>query len=155
MVDGARVVGADLGADAVLERRDDAAAVGVVLGVGAGHHVDIQRQADLIAADLHVALFHDVQQAHLDALGQVGQLVDAEDAAIGARHQAIGDGQLVGEIAALGHFDRVDLADQIGDGDVGRGQLLAVARVARQPGDLACRRPARRPVCGRRAQIGS
>ena len=42
----ARVVGADLGAEAVLERRDDAAAVGVVLGVGAGDDVEVERQAD-------------------------------------------------------------------------------------------------------------
>ena len=131
----ARVVRANLGAEAVLERRDDAPAIGVVLRVGAGHDEDIQRQANLVAANLHVALFHDVEQADLDALGEVGQLVDAEDAAIGARHQAVVDGQLVGEVAPLGDLDRVHLADQVGDGDVRRGQLLAVAPVARDPVD--------------------
>ena len=73
---------ADLRAEAVLERRDDAPAVGVVLGVGAGHHEEVERQPDLVAADLDVALLHDVEEADLDALGQVGQLVDREDAAI-------------------------------------------------------------------------
>ena len=148
---GVRVVGADLGACAVLQRGDDAPAVGVVLGVGGGDQVDIERQAHLVAADLHVALFEDVEQADLDALGEVGQLVDAEDAAVGARDQAVVDGQLVGQVAALGDLDRVDLADQVGDGDVGRGELFAVARVAADPVDLQLRRPARRPgACPRR-----
>jgi hypothetical protein len=44
-------------------------------------------------------------------------------------------GQLVGQVAALGHLDRVDLADQVGDGGVGGGQLLAEALVAVHPVD--------------------
>src|ERR1700726_2274393 len=47
------------------------------------------------------ALFDQGQQPDLDPLGQVRQLVDGEDAAVGARHQAVMDGQLVGEIFAL------------------------------------------------------
>jgi hypothetical protein len=39
-----RVVGADLGAEPVLERGDDPAAVGVVLGVGAGDQQQVERQ---------------------------------------------------------------------------------------------------------------
>ena len=138
-----RVVGADLGAVAVLERRDDAAAVRVVLRVGGGDDQHVERQADAVAADLDVALFHDVEQADLDALGEVGQLVDAEDAAVVARDQAVVDRQLVREVAALGDLDRVDLADEVGDRDVGRGELLAVAALAVHPLDLgvvACRR---------------
>ena len=46
------------------------------------------------------------------------------------------DGELVREVAALGDLDRVDLADEVGDGDVGRGQLLAEALLALQPDDL-------------------
>src|SRR5579885_2260890 len=76
------IVRANLRAHAVLERRDDAPAVGVVLRVGAGHHIDIKWQADLIAANLHIALFHNVEQANLNALGEVRQLVDTEDAAV-------------------------------------------------------------------------
>ena len=49
--------------------------------------------------------------------------------------QAVVDGQLVGEVAALRHLDRIHLADQVGDGDVGGGELLAVAPVARDPRD--------------------
>ena len=74
---GPRVVRADLRAEAVLERRDDAAAVRVVLRVRRGDHEQVERQADLVAADLDVALLEDVEQAHLDALGEVRQLVDA------------------------------------------------------------------------------
>ncbi len=132
----ARVVRADLRAEAVLERRDDAAAVRVVLRIGARDDVDVDGQPHLVAADLDVALLHDVEQPDLDALGEVRQLVEREDPAMRARQQPVVDGQLVGEVAALGHLDRVDLADEVGDGDVGRGQLLAVAPVAREPGHL-------------------
>ena len=128
-------MGADLGSEAVLERGDDAAPVGVVLGVGRRHQHHVEGQADLVAPDLHVALLEHVEQSHLDALGQVGELVDGEDAPVGAGHQAVVHGELVGEVAALGHLDRVDLADQVGDRGVGGGQLLAVAVVAVDPGD--------------------
>ena len=128
-------MGPDLRPEAVLEGRDDAAAAGVVLGVGAGDHEQVERQAQRVAAHLDVALLEDVEQADLDALGEVGQLVDREDAAVGARDEPVVDGRLVRQVAALGDLDRVDLADQVGDGDVRRGQLLAVAAVARQPVD--------------------
>ncbi len=75
-------MGADLRPVAVLQRRDDAAAVRVVLGVRGGHDEHVERQADPVAPDLDVPLLHDVEEAHLDALRQVGQLVDAEDAAV-------------------------------------------------------------------------
>src|SRR5260370_29638646 len=131
--DAQRVVGADLRAEAVLERRDDAAARRVVLGVGAGDHEEVEGKAHAISADLHVLLFHDVEQPDLDALREVGQLVDTEDAAIRARHEAVVDGQLVREVATLRDLDGVHLADEVGDRDVGRGQLLAVAAVAVDP----------------------
>ena len=121
------------GAVAVLERRDDAAAVGVVLRVRRRDEEDVERQPDLVAADLDVALLHDVEQTDLDALGKVGQLVDGEDAAVGARDQAVVNRQLVGEVAALGDPDRVDLADEVGDRDVRRRQLLAETAVAADP----------------------
>jgi hypothetical protein len=45
------------------------------------------------------------------------------------------EGQLVRQIATLGDLDRVDLTDEVRDGDVGRGELLGVAPIARQPVD--------------------
>ena len=126
---------ADLAAEAVFQRRDDAAAVGVVLGVRRGDEHEIERQADLVATHLHVALLEHVEQADLDALGEVGQLVDREDAAVRAGHEAVVERQLVGEVAALGHLDRVDLADEVGDRRVGSGELLAEAIVAVHPVD--------------------
>ena len=127
---------ADLAADAVLERRDDLAARGVVFRVGGEHQHQVERQADRVALNLHVAFLHDVEQADLNLAGQVGQFVDGEDAAIGARQQAVVDRQLVGDVlAAARRLDRIDVADHVGDGDVGRGELLDVALVAVQPGD--------------------
>ena len=131
-----RIVRADLAADAVLERRDDLAARGVVLRVGGEHQHQVERQAHRVAFDLHVAFLHDVEQPDLDLAGQVRQLVDGEDAAVGARQQAVVHGQLVGDVlpAARG-LDRIDVADHVGDGHVGRGQFLHVALLAAQPGD--------------------
>ena len=134
-VDVKRVVGADLGAEAVLERRDDAAAVRVVLGVGRRHQHQVEGQADLVAADLHVALLEHVQQTDLDALGEVGQLVDGEDPAVRARDEPVVDGELVGEVAAFGDLDRVDLADEVGDRSVGGGELLTETPFAVDPLD--------------------
>lgn len=136
VLDAGGVVGADLGAVAVFEGGDDAAAVGVVLGVGAGDDVDVEGEADAVAPDLDVALFHDVEEADLDALGEVGEFVDAEDAAVGAGDEAVVDGEFVAEVATFGNFDWVDFADEVGDGDVGCGEFFAVAFVAGEPFEL-------------------
>ena len=124
-----------LGAEAVLERGDDPPAVGVVLGVGAGDEQQVQAAAAPVAADLDVPLLQHVQQRDLDALGEVGQLVDAEDAAVGAGDQAVVDGLGVAERAALGDLDRVDVADQVADAGVRCRQLLAEPVAAVQPAD--------------------
>ena len=133
VVELARVVGADLGAEAVLERGDDPAAVGVVLGVGAGDDEHVERQPQHVAADLDVALLHDVEHRHLDALGEVGQLVDRDDAAVAAGDEAEVDRLGVAEPSALGHPHRVDVTDEVGDAGVGGGELLGVALVAVPP----------------------
>ena len=128
-------MGADLAAEAVLQRGDDAATVCVVLRVGAGHEQHIQREPDLVTAHLHVALFEDVEQTDLDAFGEVGNLVDREDPPVGARHQPVVQGQLVAEIATFGDLDGIDFADEVGDRGVGRCQLLAITVVAMHPFD--------------------
>jgi hypothetical protein len=93
--DTLRIMSADLHVEAVLERGDDAAPAGVILGVGAGDDDDVQGQANLIALDLNVFLLHQVEQSHLNLFGQVGELVDGENTAVSARHQAIVDGFLI------------------------------------------------------------
>lgn len=82
-----RIVRADLAAEPVFQRRDDAAAIRVVLGVRRCDEQHVERQANLVAAHLHVAFFEHVQKSDLDALGEVGQFVDGEDAAVRARHE--------------------------------------------------------------------
>ena len=106
---------------------------GVVLGIGRRHQQHVQRQPEGVAADLDVALLHHVEQRDLDALGQVGELVDGHDPAVRARHQAEVDGLRIAERTALRHLDRVDVADQVGDGSVRRGQLLGVPLAAVLP----------------------
>jgi hypothetical protein len=58
----------------------------------------VERQPDRIALDLDVAFLQDVEQADLDLAGEIGQLVDREDAAVGARQQPVVHRQLVGEL---------------------------------------------------------
>ncbi len=136
MLAGGGVVGADLRADAVLERRDDLAARRVVLRIGAEDQHDIERQPHGVAFDLDVAFLKDIEEADLHLAGQIGQLVDREHAAVRARQQPVVHGQLVGELQAGARgLDRVEVADEVGDGDVGRRQLLHVARVALEPRD--------------------
>jgi hypothetical protein len=65
-------VGADLGPESVLQRRDDAASVGVVLGVSAGQQDHVERQPQGVTADADIALLEHVQQRDLNALGEVG-----------------------------------------------------------------------------------
>ncbi len=129
------VVRADLAAEAILQRGDEPTAIGVVLGVGRGDQDDIERQPDLVTTDLHIAFFEHVEQTDLDALGEIGQLVHREDAAVGPRDEAVVQGEFVGQIAPLGDLDRVDLADEVGDRGVGRGQLLAESVIAVDPRD--------------------
>ena len=130
------IVSADFRTDAVFQRRNDLAAGGVVLGIGAEDDGDIERQADGISLNLHVAFLHDVEQADLNLSRQIGQFVDGEDAAVGAGQQAVVHGELAGEfVSAARRFDRIDVADQVGDGHVGRGQLFHVAMLGSQPGN--------------------
>src|SRR6185437_10821312 len=130
-----RVMGADLRAEPVLERRDDASPVGVVLRVRAGHEQHVERQPQGVAADADVALLEHVEQRHLDPLGQVGQLVQGKDATVGPGDQAEVNGLRVAQGASLGHLDRVDVADQVADAGVRGGELLAVPLVPVPPAD--------------------
>ncbi len=141
-------MGANDRADSILERRDDPAAVGVVFGVGRKDHAEIEVEPHRIPTDLHVALFKDVEKPDLDLGGEIGQLVDAENAAVGARDQPEVHGQLAREITALGVLDHVDLADQVGDGYIGRGQFFVVSLTPADPLD-------RRRIALGRDQIAS
>ncbi len=123
-------------AETVLERRNDAAAVRVILRVRGCDDEEVERQPHLIAADLDVALFHDVEEADLHALGEVGELVQREDAAMRARHEAVVDRHLVREVASLSHLYRVDLPDEVSDRNVRCRELLAVPLVGREPHEL-------------------
>jgi hypothetical protein len=127
---------ANLGADAVLERRHDLAARGVILGVRAEDDADIKSQTHGVALNLHVAFLHDVKERNLDFAGEVWHLVDGEDAAVGTGQQAVMHGQLIGEIVpgARG-LDRVEIADQVGHGHVRRRELFHVTVFAAHPGD--------------------
>ena len=133
VVELARVVGADLGAEPVLQGGDDPAAVRVVLGVGAGDDEDVEGEPQHVAADLDVPLLHDVEHRDLDALGQVRQLVDRDDAAVAARDEPEVDRLRVTQSAALGDPHRVDVTDEVGHARVGGRELLGVPLLAVPP----------------------
>ena len=102
----ARVVRVDHRADAVLELRNDLAAAVVRGRVGReqDQHVDVE--LDRIAANLHVALFQNVEQADLHQLVQLGQLVHGEDAAVHARDQPEVQGLFGRHAGAAGQLGR-------------------------------------------------
>src|SRR4029077_19584971 len=114
----------------------DFAAGGVILGIGGEDKEHVEREAEGIALNLNVAFLHDVEEADLNLAGEVGQLIDGKDATIGARKQAVMDGELVGEVAAAaGGADGINVADDVGHGHVGSSQLFDEAQVAGHPGD--------------------
>ena len=150
-----RVVGPNLGADAILQRRDDLAARRVVLGVGRERHQDVEPQADRVALNLDVAFLQDVEEPDLNLARQIGKLVDREEPAIGARQQAVVNRLLVAELeAAACRLDRIDVANQVGNRHVGRCQLLDVAQVAMQPGHRQVVARLCRASRGRRRRAG-
>ena len=121
-------------ADAVLELRNHlaAAVVGGRVGREQDQHVDVE--VDRIAANLHVALFQDVEQADLHQLVELGQFVDGEDAAVHARNQPEVQGLFGRHAGAAGQLGRIDLADDVGELGA-RRQPLGIAGRARPPGD--------------------
>ncbi len=130
------VVRANLGSDPVLQRRDDLAARGVVLGIRGERHQHVERQPDRVALNLDVAFLQDVEQSDLDLAGEIGQLVDGENAAVRPRQQPVVHRQFAREVQArLRRLDRIDIADHVGDRHVGRRQLFDVAGVASEPCD--------------------
>jgi hypothetical protein len=82
-----------------------------------------------------MSLLEHVEQADLDLRGQIGQLVHAEDAAIAPRDQAKVHGQLARQIPPLGVLDHVDLADQVRDRHVRRGELFVITSFGADPLD--------------------
>ena len=108
-------MGPYLGSEPVLEGGDDPAPIRVILGIGGGEENQVEGEADLMAADLDVPLLQDVEEADLDPLGQVGEFVDGEQAAVGPGDQPVVESQLVGKVPAFGNSDRIDLTDQVSD----------------------------------------
>ena len=126
----------DLRSDAILEGGDDLAPRRVILRIGGEAHQDVEPQADGIALDLDVAFLEDVQESHLDLAGQVRQLVDGEDGPVGPREQAVVHRQFVGQqVATACSLDGIEVADDVGAGDVRGGQLFDVALFPPQPID--------------------
>src|SRR5207247_925960 len=112
--DAGGVVRANFGADAVFERSDDFSAGGVILGIGGEDEEHVEGKAEGIALNLNVAFLHDVEEANLNFSGEIGELVDGEDAAIGAGEKTVVDGEFVGKIAAAARgADGIDVADDV------------------------------------------
>src|SRR5580692_2533474 len=69
----------------------------------------------------------------LNFAGEVGQFIDGEDATIGARQQAVVNRHLAAQfVPAARGLDGIDVANQVGDGYIGRGQLFNVAVFLRE-----------------------
>src|SRR5208283_307156 len=133
-LDSGGVVGADFRAHTVFQRGDDFSAGGVVLGIGGEDEEHVEGQAQGIALNLDVAFLHDVEQADLDFAGEIGEFVDGENAAIGAGEKAVVDSELIGKVAtAAGGADGVNVANDVGDGDVRGSKFFDEALIAGHP----------------------
>src|ERR1019366_1697064 len=65
----------------------------------------------------------------------VGQLIDRKNAAIGLGHETVAEGLWIVEVETVGHFDGIDLSDEVRHGRIGRGQLLGETLTAMDPTD--------------------
>ena len=145
-----RVVRLDQRADAVLELRDHLARAVVRRRVRREEHEHVEVELDRVAADLHVALFEDVEQADLDQFVEFGDLVHGEDAAVHPRDEAEVQGVLGGHARAGGELGRVDLADDVGELGARCEPLgVALARGATRRWALGPRACSRRVPCRR------
>ena len=113
-------------ADPVFQLRDDFPAAVECRWIGGKQYQHVQVEADGIAANLHVAFFQNIEQAHLHELVQFGQFVHGEDAAMHAGNQAEVQRTFRGHAFAVRQFGRVDFADHIGELRPGR-ETLCVA----------------------------
>src|SRR5260370_8857989 len=135
-IEGRGIVGANLRADAVFSWSYDFCARRVIFGIRGEDKKNIKRKAQGITLNLNVAFLHDVEEADLNFTSEIGQLIDGEDAAIGAREKAVMDGELVGEVAsATGGANGIDIADNVGHGYVGGGKFFDEAILAGHRGD--------------------
>src|SRR5688500_16276168 len=135
-LDRLRIVRHDLASNTVLQRSDDLATRGVILGIGREAEQHVERQAHRITFDLDVAFLHDVEEADLNFPGEVGKLIQREDAAVRARKHSVVNRELVGEhVSTTCGSNGIDVADDVGDRYVGCRQLLDESAVAIDPGD--------------------
>src|SRR6185369_1815885 len=133
-----RIVGHDFGADAVLERRDDLSSRSVVFRVRRKNEHHVKRQTHWITLNLHVAFLHYVEEADLNLAGEIRQFVNSEDTAVGAGQQTIVNRQLIAqEVPALSSFNRIDVADDVGDRHVRRRKFLHKTRITTNPVDVS------------------
>ena len=72
----------------VLERGDDRSSVGVVLGVGCEHELNVQGQPHLETPNLNVPFLKNVEERDLNARLQIRQFIDRKNAAVTARNKA-------------------------------------------------------------------
>ena len=72
----------------------------------------------------------------MDLAGEIGQLIDREEAAIRARQEAVVNREFVAQqMPTLSRLDGIDIADDVGNCHVRRRQLLNKARIAIHPGN--------------------
>src|SRR5438309_12054020 len=101
-----------LRSDAVLQGRNDLTASCVIFRIRREHQYDIERQADGIAFNLHVALLHDIEQTYLDLACEMRQLINSKDSAIGTRQKPVVNAQFATDrVSAFRVIDVIDIAN--------------------------------------------
>ena len=81
-------MGQNLTLNPVLEWGDDRPSVGVIFRIGREDKLNVKGEPHLETPDLDVSLLKDVEEGHLNARLQVGQLVDGKNATVTARDES-------------------------------------------------------------------
>src|SRR5712664_3867055 len=135
-LDARGIMGANFRADAVFQRRDDFSARRVIFRIRGKNEQDVERKSQRIAFNLNVPFLHDVEKADLNFSGEVGEFIDGENAAIGAREKPVVNGEFVGEVpASPRRADGIHITNNVSHGDVGSSEFFDETIFAGYPGD--------------------
>ena len=128
----------NLRADAVFQRRDDFSTSRVIFRVRRENEHHVERQTHRKTFNLHVAFLHYVEKSDLNLSRQIGKFVDRKNSAIRPRQKSVKNRQFIRQkMSAFRRFNRVNIAYNVGNRHVRRGEFFDKARIAFHPGDFS------------------
>ena len=105
-----------------------------VAGLAENRIMHVEVESDRVAANLHVPLFEDIEQADLNQLVQLRELVHRKDPSVHSRNESEVQRLFGRHARARRQLGRIDFANHVGELRT-RGEPLGIAVVARPPVD--------------------